>query len=114
MKKYIIIRTQFEAIHSWPDCPIEEVSFLKNPHRHIFHVEIKIKVSHNNRDVEFIQAKRILNEFLQQTYNEKDIGHLSCEMICEDIQQNFAGWSSHSISVFEDNENGAEIIFDEM
>jgi hypothetical protein len=35
-KTYIILTTQFEALHSWPDCDIEDMKFLKNTHRHVF------------------------------------------------------------------------------
>lgn len=113
MKSYIIIKTQFEAIHSWPECPWYDVNFLRNPHRHIFYVKVKISVSHNDRDVEFIQAKREINDLLTNNFDRKDLGRMSCEDICEKIKRDFLlGWPIHSISVFEDNENGAEIVFE--
>ena len=33
-KTYIIVKTQFEAMHHWPDVPeeLKEVQFLKDPH----------------------------------------------------------------------------------
>ena len=107
MKKYIIIRTQFEATHNWPDCPIEEVAFLREEHRHIFHVEVKIEVSHNNRELEFIMLKRIVNELLQSL--GKRLGTMSCEDIAERIITTFCNHPIKSVSVFEDNENGAII-----
>ena len=114
MKKYVIIRTQVEAIHSWPECPYEDVSFLRSPHRHIFHIEIKISVGHNDREVEFIRAKRKIEEQLRGYGKLKDIGSTSCEDMAEEIYSWFGTtYPIISISVFEDNENGAEIIFEE-
>ena len=34
IKQFIEIKTDFEAIHNWPECPFEDVDFLKHPHRH--------------------------------------------------------------------------------
>ena len=106
MEKYIIIRTQFEALHKWEDCPYEDVSFLRELHRHIFHVEVKAEVTSLNREIEFIRFKRKIEDFLQHCY-KKDIGNLSCEMLCEIILNEFPCLCQ--ASVFEDNENGAMI-----
>jgi len=53
MTKYIIIKTQFEALHCWPDCPYEDVEFLKNSHRHIFYVTVKFKINQTLIDIFF-------------------------------------------------------------
>ena len=106
----VIIRTQFEALHAWPNCPIEEVAFLRHPHRHIFHVTVKLPVAHDDRDVEFIVFKRLLEEYLQG--QPMDLGSKSCEMLCIDILAKFEGITY--VSVFEDNENGAEVIVESV
>jgi len=106
MRKVIVITTSFEAIHHWPDCPIEEVSFLKNPHRHIFHVTAKFTVSHNNRDIEFIAKKREVEQYVDVHFRSKNLGALSCEDIAEAL---FSTFNASFISVYEDNENGSEI-----
>ena len=106
MTKTIVIKTQFEGIHQWPDCNIPEVHFLRNPHRHIFHVTMKFKVDHNNREKEFIVAKRQLEDVLRIDYADKDLGAMSCEDIAEKLMAHF---QASYVSVFEDNENGAEI-----
>ncbi len=105
MKTFIVVRTQFEAIHNWPACPFKSVDFLTHPHRHIFYTEVKWEVSHSDRDKEFIIQKRILIEYLRKNY-EKDLGSMSCEMIAEDILSHL---EADYVSVFEDNENGAEV-----
>ena len=111
MKRFIVIRTQFEAMHCWPECPIEEVSFLRHPHRHMFHVEVKIPVTHSDRDKGFIVEKRKLDNFLRLLAGaDKDLGRISCEDICDKIKEEM-GYAS-MISVFEDGENGAEVYYD--
>ncbi len=107
MKKFIVVRLQFEAIHKWGKCPYEDVAFLRHPHRHIFYVEIKIPVTSSDREIEFIRFKRDVSSFIQSHFHMKNLGNMSCEMICERIIDKFN--FIHTISVFEDNENGAVI-----
>ena len=45
-KIFVVVKTEFEGFHSWEDAP-DEVSFLRNLHRHIFHVTAKWKVNHD-------------------------------------------------------------------
>lgn len=114
MKTYIIVNTQFTAIHNWPDCNIAEVDFLIHPHRHIFHVQVKCEVFHDNREIEFIQLKNRLNNYLSYI-NNTFIGSKSCEMIAKDIAKfvnDLIGQNVvKSVRVLEDGENGGEIEF---
>jgi hypothetical protein len=103
----IVVRTRFEAIHSWPECPHEDVAFLRHPHRHEFHVEMKVPVHHDDRDVEFIMAKRDLEACIKQNWQGQDLGRMSCEQMAERLLMFFSAASS--CSVFEDGENGAEV-----
>ena len=103
---------QFEGIHNWPNCPIEEVAYLKDPHRHMFHVKAYKKVNHDDRDVEFIWLKHRIQEFLYTEYtnseytntNVYELGATSCEMIAEKLIKEF---KLSRCEVNEDNENGA-------
>jgi hypothetical protein len=104
MLKQIIVRLQVEGLHRWKDCPIDEVSFLRDRHRHIFHIEARKRVSHNDRDVEIILFKRQLESFLGAEPIE--FGDMSCEMIAEKILLEF---DCDYVQVLEDNENGAVI-----
>ena len=104
MQVSIIINTQAEGIHNWPECDIKEVSFLKYPHRHIFHICCKKTVNHSDRDIEIIKLKREINDYLI-SYNGQ-FNNLSCEMICEILLSKFG---LNYCSVLEDGENGAEI-----
>ena len=111
LKTRIIINTQVEGIHNWPGCNIQEVEFLKFPHRHIFHICCKKEVNHDDRDIEIIMLKRCINSFLENTYSSPNnqtllFGSKSCEMIARELLEVF---DLDYCSVLEDGENGAEI-----
>ena len=109
MKTLIVIRTQFEAIHHWPACPIDSVDFLRHPHRHLFHVEMAWEVSHADRDIEFIDQKRKVERFIKRNWQGQNIGSLSCEMLATMLLRKF---NAGMVGVFEDGENGAEVYAD--
>ena len=88
MKRYIWINTEFNATHSWPECPIEEVKFLQHEHRHTFRVRVQIEVEHNDRAIEFIVFKNFIDRTLRILYGpgpDYRLGRKSCEDICEDL-----------------------------
>lgn len=107
MKTNVIVNTSFEATHCWSSCPIEEVSFLRYPHRHIFHVQVKAPVQHNDRDIEFIVLKRQLNGFIREAWEGRHLDTMSCEAMAELLLTEFPELTY--IRVMEDGENGAEI-----
>lgn len=104
MKKSIIIRGQFTAFHKWDQAP-QEVDFLRNLHRHIFHVKLGIPVNNSDREREFFIEKRKLEEVT--LLFEETCSSTSCEMFAEEILQKIP----HAIwcEVWEDNENGARV-----
>lgn len=110
----IWVTFQKEGIHKYPaaltDPTLSDVSFLGYPHRHMFHFRISIEVNHNDRDIEFIQFKR----WLENLYNTNtlQLDFKSCEMIAEDlineITQKYPG-RNINIQISEDGENGCDI-----
>jgi hypothetical protein len=109
----IVVKGQFEGIHNWPNCPHNGVDFLRVPHRHIFHVTAKFKVSHDDRELEFILTKRSLENYLFQSYHRFDLGPKSCEMLAKEIGNylNDNIGPIYMVSVSEDDENGSEVYF---
>lgn len=108
-RKSIWVTFQKEGIHSYMAAP-DEVSFLKNPHRHIFHFRVEMEVFHNDREVEFILFKRELESLYSEGYLQ--LNNKSCEMIAEEIENYILieyPRRRYSITVSEDNENGATI-----
>jgi len=107
MTNWIWITTQKELIHKYPNAP-DDVSFLRNDHRHIFHFKIWLEIFHDDRDIEFIMFKRFIDNYLKDQGTV--MNHKSCEMIsdmiAEHIQLYYPGRES-MIEVSEDNENGS-------
>ena len=117
----IFVRFEKEGIHKYPAAATDpnlatgdeyDVSFLATPHRHIFHFEVSIEVFHNDRDIEFIQFKRWLEN--QYSQNILELNYKSCEMISDDLYEIIATRypdRNIAIQVSEDNENGATIVY---
>ena len=106
MTNYIWVTTQFEGFHKYSDAP-EEVSFLKNKHRHIFHVKVWIEVGHNDRDIEFFIFKKQVETLLQNS----NLNNSSCEMIADYVHNKISlAYPNRKmkIEVSEDGENGCE------
>jgi hypothetical protein len=105
-----------EGIHKYPAAltdpklatgGTDDVSFLGFPHRHIFHFKIYLEVFHDDRDVEFIQFKR----WLENLYNQGtlELNHKSCEMIADDLYEQISKTYTDRkiwIEISEDGENG--------
>lgn len=111
-----------EGIHCYPAAATDpalatgdeyDVSFLGSPHRHIFHFRVWIDVLHNDRDIEFIQFKRWLENLYKDGILQLD--HKSCEMMADDLYAEIAGRYPNRavwIEVAEDGENGALIKYE--
>jgi hypothetical protein len=109
VRKSVYIRAEFSALHCYKEAP-PDVGFLRHPHRHLFKVVVHFLVKDSNREVEFFQAKRILEEFLHLRYGESNkVYEESCEHIAEVVLHAFValGWSAFRCEVSEDGENGA-------
>lgn len=105
---YINVSFQFEGFHKWVDAP-KEVGFLKDLHRHIFHVKATIQVSHEDRDLEFILVKRWLESEVPNMKNVVGEG-ASCETMCryfiDIITDKHPDVPYVMLEVSEDGENG--------
>jgi hypothetical protein len=112
-----------EGIHCYPAAATDpklntageyDVSFLANPHRHIFHFRVSIDVFHNDRDIEFIQFKRWLESLYSGSSTVLELDWKSCEMIADDLYIQIAGRYPNRnvvIEVSEDGENGCSISY---
>ena len=109
-----------EGIHKYPAALEDpalatgdeyDVSFLGYPHRHIFHFKVRIQVTHNDRDIEFIQFKRWLESLYEGTL---ELDYKSCEMIADDLYNEISAKYPGrfvEIDVAEDGENGCSIFY---
>ena len=122
MNKMIWVTFQKEGIHKYPAALTDpnlatgdeyDVSFLGYPHRHMFHFKVAIEVFHDDRDIEFIQFKRWLENLYKDAILALDFK--SCEMIAEDLYTQINArhpGRAVTIEVSEDGENGCYIQFD--
>lgn len=102
---YIWVTHQFESLHFWPDAP-KKVEYLKNYHRHMFHVELRVKVTHDDRDAEFFTVKDELKAYCRKLTG--CVYAKSCEMMARDILEHMAKtYKVARVMVSEDGENGA-------
>ena len=120
MPKMIWVKFQKEGIHKYPAALEDpalatgdeyDVSFLGYPHRHTFHFRVTIQVFHDDRDIEFIQFKRWLENLYAGTLQ---LDYKSCEMIADDLYMAINDkypdrevW----IEVGEDGENGCHCVY---
>lgn len=121
-KRWIWVTFQKEGIHKYPAALTDpalatgdeyDVSFLGYPHRHMFHFRVAIKVTHNDRDIEFIQFKRWLENLYKDNVIQLD--YKSCEMMSDDLfDQIVAKYPGRDIKIeiSEDGENGALVEYD--
>ena len=116
-----------EGIHKYPAAATDpnlctageyDVSFLASPHRHIFHFRVWIDVFHNDRDIEFIQFKRWLENLYTSHRSDSPsvlaLDWKSCEMIADELYIHIAERypnRSVEIEVSEDGENGCSITY---
>jgi hypothetical protein len=105
---FIKVRTEFEGFHYYPNAGSIDprIQFLENEHRHMFKVEVKISVTHLDRELEFFLVKWALQEFIK----DGKMNHKSCEMIATDILEKhlFPSYGTdryYEIVVSEDSES---------
>ena len=107
VRMMVFCRFQKEKLHRWPGAvEHKEVSYLANLHRHMFHFQVKLEVSHDDREIEFIMLKHEMEKLVDGWGEE--VG--SCEMMASSIarylRERYPG-RQFEIEVSEDGENGA-------
>lgn len=122
IKTEVYCTLQVEGVHNWPECPFEEVIYLRDLHRHMFHIKAYAAVNHDDRDIEFIMLKHKIQHYLINKYGSIGqngrmmddylcvFGAMSCEMIARELIEEF-GLTRCEVS--EDNENGAILTVEE-
>jgi len=101
----IWIQFQFEGFHRWKDAP-DEVAFLRDRHRHLFHVRVEWPVSHAEREREFFIEQRTTRDFVERLRQEPGSVEWSCETWAARIME---ATGASRVDVSEDGENGATV-----
>lgn len=122
---YIRVHTTFEGVHNYPIAPAG-VTDLRSLHRHIFHVRLKVSVTHDDRELEFFLVKHQIDKVIRELYSTDDkqnefapafnLGAKSCEMMAKDIYKALFrdlrfGERECEIEVSEDDNNAAIVFF---
>jgi hypothetical protein len=128
-RQQVFCTTRFVGFHFWSKAP-DAVAYLREPHRHEFHVNVVVVVKHGDRDKEFITLRRALDVFIHNRKallpadaanalvgplaNSYETAYpLSCEMLADIIGQYLScSYRVQSVSVSEDGENGGKVIYD--
>lgn len=116
LKRSIWVTWQAEGTHHYPlaetDSNLRDVAFLAFEHRHMFHFKVEIEVFADDREIEFIQFKRKMEDVYG---GPMYWGAMSCEMIATEILE----WVNKLypgrdilVTVSEDGENGASVYYD--
>jgi hypothetical protein len=56
---YVRVTAQAEGLHHWPGAPGSE-AYLRQPHRHLFTIEVRMQVRHGDREIEINALARWL------------------------------------------------------
>lgn len=109
ISRFAVVRFRRPGFHRWPGAEGKR-AYLAHEHRHLFHVEVKIEVYHNDREIEYHD----LLELCEETWETKlgcELGPASCEgmaaVLLKELSRHFGEERRLSVSVFEDGEVGA-------
>lgn len=105
----VVVTLRVAGIHCWPSAR-DSVSFLRSPHRHLFHIRATKSVVHADRQIEVLGLQNSISDWVESKKNGTtdlvDFGADSCEMIAAELLEKF---DLCYCSVMEDGENGAEV-----
>jgi hypothetical protein len=106
------IKFQVVGFHFYPNAP-DDVSYLRDNHRHVFNFKVTISVTHDEREIEFHQFKR---ELQARYSSEEQFGGSSCETIAKSllnyIVDKYKGHEFVSVEVSEDDECGSVVTWE--
>lgn len=107
----IFVRFTYPGFHRWAGAPAHR-SYLADRHRHLFHVEVRMQVSHDDREIEFhdlLDRARAIFEFELGTNG--NFGSHSCEMLGRELGGRLARMYQRAVTVIvsEDGECGAQV-----
>lgn len=101
----LFVRFREVGFHCWPGAP-EHRDYLRDRHRHVFHVEVRLPVrADDSREIEYHDALDVAIE----RWPGEELGSSSCELLAQTLADELAEWAERdcTVSVSEDGENGA-------
>lgn len=109
-KIHIYCTFQFEGFHRWKNAP-DAHAYLRQIHRHVFHAKVYCELKKDDREIEFIDFKRLMLIKVK----ELKLSHQTEEWSCEQWCKRLMGTDSRicQVEVNEDGENGAIVTKEE-
>lgn len=107
----LVVRFREAGFHCWPEAP-DHRAYLRDPHRHVFHVEVRTATAaDDSREVEYhdlIDNARTL----WQGMGGPDFGARSCETLAGQLADRVAALLRRpvAVEVTEDGEAGARAL----
>lgn len=109
---YITVRWQYTGFHKWKDAP-DKVAFLRHNHRHKFHAQAQIEVTHDDRELEYFMVLDVIEGQIQPFMFLGDVS--SCEQqanfVLEGLKNIYGVDRKYRVDVSEDGENGSGVIW---
>lgn len=106
VRRRVWVTHRFAGFHQWEQAP-ERRAYLRDLHRHLFHVRAAVDVNHEGREIEFHD----LLAFLEAECRSLTVLG-SCEtvatLLAERLADEYPG-RRVSVEVSEDGENGATV-----
>lgn len=105
-KSDIFVRFVKAGFHLWPNAPPSR-AYLAQRHRHLFHVEVRVEVRHDDREIEF-------HDLLEEAEDLFEIADdtMSCEMMARVLANRLMALHDQrifAVTVSEDGECGATV-----
>lgn len=94
------------GFHHWPDAPLHR-SYLAQRHRHLFHIRATVRVTHDDRDVEFHDLADAIRAWWGP--EDRECVSRSCEALARELAGHLLerGMTVTQVDVSEDGETGA-------
>lgn len=93
--------------HNWPNAK-GMTEYLKHEHHHNFHITVECDVTHNDREVEFLELRQYIKDifyspsftvFTKNWWTVK-FGSMSCEMIALRVKDELEKLYQREVSVY--------------
>ena len=105
----VICELPIEGFHLWLNA-IDEVKFLRHPHRHTFVIRMAFGVEHDDRDKEIFILRDMIRRFIEKHYGlPAQFGPMSCESIARILLEQFREMDVAWVEVWEETTGGARI-----
>lgn len=106
----VITKNYIEGLHRWKEAP-EHLDYLRNKHRHIFHIICEWEVTNEDRQLEIIETQKMIDKYFDKYCNKKynlcDFHNMSCEQICNELLKQYSDKGLKQVTVLEDGYGGS-------